>query len=268
MKKIKNFMLHTVLNILSLFNLFAVPVTIERSVIGKDIKVLVLIVDSDNLPVYKEFRKIWRSYMNDDPSHIEAYFIRGDNNLNQEYKIDKDIIWVKTQESWRPGMINKTVMSLEVMQPRFHEFDYILRTNLSSFYVFNNLISVLQNMPREKFVMSKRYGNENGYLRPHGSGYIISTDIANDIIRNKSLLMNSKEADDEQMGRFFDTQDYNYYDELRIDIHHYIFWDLLRNQIPVNTVHFRVKMDDPNIRLAVDVPIQRQLLSFFYNKQV
>ena len=42
-----------------------------------NLKVLVLIITSDNLPVYPKLQKVWKSYMHSDPEHIEAYFIRG-----------------------------------------------------------------------------------------------------------------------------------------------------------------------------------------------
>ena len=40
---------------------------------ARDTKVLVLIIASDNQPVYLELQKLWRSYMHQDRKHIEAY---------------------------------------------------------------------------------------------------------------------------------------------------------------------------------------------------
>lgn len=46
-----------------------------------------------------------------------------------------------------PGILNKTVKGLEFLQPCFSDFDYILRTNLSSFYVFPKLLNFLHQAP-------------------------------------------------------------------------------------------------------------------------
>lgn len=42
----------------------------------KPIKLLVLIISSDNRPIYLEFEKLWRSYMHLNPEHVEAYFLK------------------------------------------------------------------------------------------------------------------------------------------------------------------------------------------------
>ena len=85
-----------------------------------NLKVLVLIIASDQVPIYRELQEVWRSYMHSDPQHIEAYFIKGDPNLPSLYEIKEDVIWSRTEEGWSPGIINKTVLSLEAMRDRLH----------------------------------------------------------------------------------------------------------------------------------------------------
>ena len=120
--------------------------------VPRDIKILVLIICSDNLPVYPELQKIWRSYMHYDRNHVEAYFIKADPKLDVEYKIDNDVIWSKTDECLIPCITNKTLLSLEAMSSRFSDFDYVLRTNLSSFYVFPRLLNFLRTVLRLIFI--------------------------------------------------------------------------------------------------------------------
>jgi hypothetical protein len=120
------------------------------------IKLLVLIIDSDDFPVYAKLREIWRSYMHIDPEHIAAYFIRGNENLTTQTVLIGDTIWSKTKEGWTPaspGILNKTILSMEfaLSQTKHFDFDYILRTDLSSFFIFPRLLNFLSNCPREKF---------------------------------------------------------------------------------------------------------------------
>lgn len=81
--------------------------------------------------------------------NIEAYFIRGNPDL-EKTELVEDTIWSKTEESLRPGIINKTLLSLEYLQDRINSFDYVLRTNLSSFYIFDRLLKILETKPKEK----------------------------------------------------------------------------------------------------------------------
>ena len=81
------------------------------------IKLLVLIIASDNLPVYVEEQKIWRSYMHLDPRHVEAYFIKGNPQLPANYFFKEDVIWSQTQDCIIPGILNKTLLSMEALMP-------------------------------------------------------------------------------------------------------------------------------------------------------
>lgn len=115
----------------------------------KEPKTLILIIATDDKPAYRELQKIWEAYMNSDPEHFEAYFVRANPHLPSAYEIKKNEILVKTQESFFPGIINKTIMSMEALQSRLDEFDYVLRTNLSSFFPYNNLLKYLSKLPTE-----------------------------------------------------------------------------------------------------------------------
>ena len=79
----------------------------------KDIKILVLIIASDEYPVYVELQKIWRSYMHYNPKQVEAYFMKADPDLGTMSIIQDDVIWSKTSETLAPGIINKTILSIE-----------------------------------------------------------------------------------------------------------------------------------------------------------
>ncbi len=118
----------------------------------RDMKILVLIIASDNLPVYVEEQKIWRAYMHLNPKHVEAYFIKADPTLSTPFAIKEDIIWARGAENVRPGVLNKTLLAFEALLPRLHEFDYVIRTNLSSFYVFPRLFTFLETLPKEQLL--------------------------------------------------------------------------------------------------------------------
>lgn len=237
-------------------------------------KLLVLIIDSENLPVYKQLRKIWRSYMHYNPEQVESYFIRGNPNLSRSHIIENDIIWSKTQESYIPGILNKTILSLEAMIPRINDFDYILRTNLSSFYVFPRLLKVLNKSPRSRFILSGGFVSpfDNSLKCPHGCGYIISRDLAELIIKNKSQILTSPQAnawpDDVVTCEFFYKNNLHKINDKKIDLSSISSWKKIKHKIPKKAFHFRVRNFNPKIRIKNEVYIQRKLLQRFYKNQV
>jgi hypothetical protein len=234
-----------------------------------NVKVLVLIIASDQLPVYVELQKIWKSYMHLDPEHVEAYFIRGNPKLPTPYQIQGDVIWSKTDEGWIPqsaGIINKTVLSLEAMMPRLHEFDYVLRTNLSSFYVFPRLLQVLEKLPRKKCYFASQTGVDSGI--GSGSGFILSPDLAEIIVKNKKVFLGHKKSpDDVMIGNFLKKQGYKLSPHRRIDFLTLDDWFNGRDSMPVDMFHFRVKTED-HLRLRDDIFIQSELLEIFYPEQI
>ncbi len=234
-----------------------------------EVKLLVFVIANDDEPIYVELQKIWRAYMHLDPEHVDAYFIKADPYLEAEYKIDGDTIWSRTEESLFPGILNKTLLSLEAMKDRLEEYDYFLRTNLSSFYVFPRLLHTLSFLPKHRFCFS--------FGIPHfqpmiisGAGYILSQDVVKMILENKHRLMNVQEFDDVVLGRFLNNKMIQLTRHNRTDL--LTIKDFVQKKeklIHSNCFQFRVKNPTHELRLNHDTFIHRELLKTFYqqNKQ-
>jgi hypothetical protein len=245
-------------------SVFNINTKIEANEPRKDIKVLVLIVTSDDLPVYTELQNIWRSYMHRDHEHVEAYFIRGNPNLAHEYEIEEEIIWSRCQESLIPGILTKTIMSLEAMLPRIKsEFDYVLRTNLSSFYVFPRLLEFLKQCPRTNFYGGSPIGKHDLYIGS-GSGFLMSPDIAELLVKNKQYFINNASTyDDVIIGNLLKCRGIWLQTHPRMDCYTMKDWYGQKDNIPDTMFHFRIKNPE-QLRLKDDVYIQSQLLDIFY----
>jgi len=112
-------------------------------------KILILIIASDNHPAFLQLQEVWRSYMHLDPEHVEAYFIKGNPNMEAPYEIIGDTLYSKVVDDYQPGILKKTVLSMEFVLDKIHNFDYVLRTNLSSFYAFPQLLQFLNTLPEK-----------------------------------------------------------------------------------------------------------------------
>lgn len=234
-------------------------------------KLLVLIIASDNHPAYIEMQMIWRAYMHLDPNHVEAYFIKGDPNLQSDFEIKGDTIWSKTPECFVPGIINKTILSLEAMKDRRMEFDYVLRTNLSSFLIFPRLLKFMKTLPKNRCYCSTvmRGGEDGSIIFGSGAGFILSRDLAELMVEKKQLIFqhNRLYPDDVLVGLFLQQEKV----ELlplgapRVDFPTLECWLAHKDKIPEGVFHIRTKNQHDHLRSSHEVYIQAQLLKMFYN---
>lgn len=239
----------------------------ESNIVNKkDIKILVLIIASDQLPVYVLSQDIWRAYMHLDPLHVEAYFIKADHNLSSLYEIRGDIIWSRATEGFIPqsaGILNKTLLSMQAMMPRLHEFDYVLRTNLSSFYVFPRLLEYLKTLPDKGCYSALRIG---GTEIGSGAGFILSTDLVRLLVDHKDELWDHAEVEDDLViGRFLNSFGIKLIPHDRMDFPSLPAWRRKSKRISPKVFQFRVKSDNEKFRKSHEIYIQKCLLEMFYN---
>ncbi len=234
----------------------------------KPLKVLVLIIASENKPVYKELYKIWRSYMHRFPDEVEAYFIQGDPLQRKKCLIKEDVVWSRTVESLVPGIINKTLMTLEFFMPRMQEFDYVLRTNLSSFYVFPRYMKFLKSLPRKKCYCGNPYGwaenSQLGWRFAHGAGITMSKDVAQFLVQNKGKIMAMPDYDDVIIGEFLKPLGFSLFSAPRTDFLSLDSWLKGEDNIPPNAFHFRVKNQNASLRTTDELFIHWELYNKFY----
>ena len=252
------------------------PSSLQRN--HRNPKVLILIIASDNFPgvdlvfPYPTLKKIWGSYMHTHPN-IEAYFIQGDPNLSSPYEIQGDVIWSKTEENLRPGILNKTLLSIQCMLPRINEFDYVLRTNLSSFYVFPRLLHFLQTLPQNGCYSGfKMLCGEHKLFFGHGCGFIMSTDVATYLVNNQDDLkrqinINSMN-DDVVIGHFFEKSGIHLTQAPLTYLLSLKDWKHYQKHEASSDFHFRVKNKTHKLRATHDVSILKSLLKKFYGLSV
>ena len=148
--------------------------------------IIILIIANDHPRYYKEMQTVWSKYMNKHPN-IRSFFIKG--NAESEISVESDTIYVKSGENYIPGILEKTVKSMEYIQSHY-EYDFIFRTNLSSFIDLNKLYEFmhLEN------TQSMHYGGivltpsdiPFGYIS--GAGILFSRTTTEYILDNQSKL--------------------------------------------------------------------------------
>jgi len=171
-------------------------------------RVIILIIASSG-GGYDQFKENWRCYMNRF-SGVRSFFIYSDPTIAADVHITNDSITHRSIESLRPGILYKTIAAMSVCSELF-KYDYILRTNLSSFIHIPRLLKYLEkqrlyeyagghfnNLPDhpnkayEQSVVNKYIGAkiDSKFIFLHGACFILSSDL---IARLTGLVNNKPE---------------------------------------------------------------------------
>ncbi|MBS0634743.1 MAG: hypothetical protein JSR37_04700 [Verrucomicrobia bacterium] len=213
-------------------------------------KLLVLIIASDNHPAFLELQKIWSSYMNRYPDEVTAYFIKGDPLLEKDFEQRGNTFYTKTVDNYKPGILKKTILSLQALDGQLDSYDYVLRTNLSSVYDFPKLLRFLDTLPKERcyaarpllpsYEVPKEYANVPfGW----GAGFIISPDVARLIVQKREQLYAKINdiPDDVLVGAVLHEQKIPIIAVPFVTFTTREEWESQKNSLPQEVFHFRAK---------------------------
>jgi hypothetical protein len=172
----------------------------------KNYSIIFLILDSDNEPIYDYNRHIWRQYMNTNPN-ILCMFIKYDNQLQEEVKYIPDLntLYIKGEEKYECNAIyTKTLIALKYIDANF-EYKYVIRTNLSSFWNFDNLQKYLDERQHGKYLMGWLVHNKNDCDNPFisGTGIIIPNNLVPLIFKHTNT---NHVMDDIEISEFYRSQ--------------------------------------------------------------
>lgn len=194
-------------------------------------KILILVLShNDNGGIYSEFYKTqketWDSVVTDD---VQTFFYFGNSEQNI---ITGNEIHTNTPE----GLVNcgyKTIEAFKLINEM--DFDFIFRTNSSSYVDKQLLKSYLETKPKEKYY-SGIIGNHNGILFCSGSGFILTKDLVKLLIDNENILDHTF-IDDVCFGKFLSSKGIQLVSSKRFDI-------INDNHPPIDYFHYRLKTEN------------------------
>ena len=160
-----------------------------------------------NLPgtrvVYDDLHRQWMRYINVNPK-IKAYFIMFDDTIHEDYVLDNDnnTIVFKGTETYRPGIYDKTILAMKIVltRPEFSDVKYVIRTNISAFWIWDRLIAFLKDKSRTNYLSTGFIMDTHSTLCPHGSNMIISRDVVSKFINDLDIPDKDIIADDVLLG--------------------------------------------------------------------
>ena len=240
---------------------------------GRTLKSLILIPSSESELVYKVHRKSWRRYMHRFQDNFDAFFIQADPQLDQDYLMKGDILYVGGEESICPGVMDKTIQAMEYFLPILDRYDYIIRPNLSSFLVLPRLQNFLKDKPLKKFYAGHTYERGHDRITPlywvGGACYILSKDLEKLVVENKSFLMHRPKLelnwDDLLLASFLQQQNISPYHHPCYKFEQFHYPHKVFYNIPKDTYHFRIRiLERDSKRYKFEKIIHEELYELFY----
>jgi len=249
-------------------------------------KFIVLIIDSDGESCYDGNRKIMSQFMNSN-KNIQSFFIRMRLDQAENVQLEGDTIFCKGKESFIPGILDKTLAAMKFCLQTY-SFDYLIRTNLSSFWNLDELLNYSTTLPHSSCVsaMTVRYTEQQmigspyyNIVFPSGAGIIFSHDIIKLLCSSATeLLMNL--PDDVAIGKFLLDHSIPIIESRRLDLIEnsgHVTQEFVQQQLIQKHFHYRVKgwdrqYDTRNFQYLYNAIYKKSykatLVSFYFNLSI
>lgn len=164
-------------------------------------KAIILFLASDNNKLYRVFKQLQEAYMDENPL-IKCFFVYGANT--QFERKEHDLVYDDLKDTVTPPwMTMRVIRAMEYIHNNF-TYDYLIRTNLSTFWHFDLLLKRLTELPKTN-CLSGRIGV---FPPPFvtGTGMIISNDLIPCMIKDRHLVNITYEkyvAEDRMLSEYF-----------------------------------------------------------------
>jgi hypothetical protein len=161
--------------------------------------------------MYIATRKYYKS------QNIKTIYYTFSDKITQPYVLEDDILYIYGTETPVPGILDKTIKAFEFIKPQLNQYDYVVRSNISTIINFNLLKKVLIQTPidygagilmnlqwlhPEYGVVDQTHWNTN---YASGTSIILSNNLMHRILENKDNI-NYDLIDDVSIGVFIKQQ--------------------------------------------------------------
>lgn len=234
---------------------------------------IMLIIYSEGNELYKHNKQIWKQYMNSN-DNILALFVMYDPNIETEYKLipESNMLLIKGEEKLScDSILNKTKKAIQYCNINY-SYDYIVRTNISSFWIFDNLVNFLKSNTKTNCIQGWKLYNKNKEYFISGTSIIIPQNLIKVLFTHKEIKY---EMDDVEISQHYMASDIDIVDtmeEKKNFMHLFKFSSMDSIKIKLKNVekklsdivYFRVK--NRVDREINDGYVMRTLLNLVYEK--
>jgi len=195
-------------------------------------KILISILAYNDNSIYSKLEQTIRNtWGKNTPENVDLIFYYGDSTNDH---LINDKLYLNIKEKYE-NISHKTLKMYQFVEKSF-EFDYIFRTNLSSYVYINELINFIKDKPKNNF-----FCGVQGYSKKHkikyisGSGYFLSRNLVK-LIVEKSNQWDLNVIDDLALSKLMQQNNIPLINGKRIDIN-----DKKIGNINIKNYHYRCK---------------------------
>lgn len=226
-------------------------------------KVLILILSSPGInDIYTLHKDIWEQYMNSNPD-IDCYFMEYKSDEvpeNESIVVKGNTIYIRGVESLHPGCFNKTIDCFDFFRKNkdnnkvdtnnkplksLYDYDYIIRTNLSSLWNFNALIKHLETLPKNGTYSGFR-GYHDNITFASGAGMVMTPDIVELVITHRKIAESYDYMDDVIIALILSKFNISSIPAKRTDLYSMNMFNNFK--FNNNDYHYRIKWTDLSMR--------------------
>ena len=228
-------------------------------------KLVVGVIATDNDDYQKNAQSVWKQYMHKNPN-IKAFFLKFDNNKpNKSFVDDTFYCHLNNDTETIETMVLKSLEFMKVMLED-DSWDYMLRTNLSSVFHWDRVLSLLhQNSHFDVIANNVTPPFPNAWsvpIIPTGCGMFLSRKAVNGIVSEwlkDQVLLNFIHPDDVMIGILLGRAGFNV-------IANYPF-EVILPYMGINHryFHLRCKMfNEPHLRITYEIPMMEKWINTWY----
>lgn len=216
-------------------------------------KLLILVIANDFAPYDNLQKWNWDRFMKLNPD-LDCYYLKEKEDLDTEYKIDGINFYYKAKPDTFVSIFDKTISALRHLN--YENYDFVLRTNLSSFFIRDKMMRYLTTLPKNEIYAGLKAEHQD-FTFAAGAGFLMSKDVIDYLLNNLDKRFNL--IDDVDIGKIMFG---------KYDITPFPRWDVPFNgdvtqikNMGEDCFHIRIKT---YVRQA-EGPIYNYLYAKFYN---
>lgn len=208
-------------------------------------KILILVLSKEDGSVYSSFKKTQKETWDSiELENVKTLYYIGDSNTNE--LIGNEVYTDVKESLFNCG--KKFLRCLEIIKDSCFDFDFIFRTNSSSYIdkkiIYEFLLNNVTSLNFDSYYAGVN-GNFNNIRFASGSGFFMSKKNVNLILDNKNSFNHSL-IDDVAIGEIMQKNGINVQQTNRFDIVDDNIINIDFNNIPVDYFHYRFKTYNRN----------------------
>jgi len=156
-----------------------------------------VLYSTDNGGPYDKMQQITKKYYNTF-SNVDTFYYCYSPELETDYKVKNNILYIKGSETYIPGILKKTISAFEYFKKELPNYDYVIRSNISTIVRFDLLSDYLESHPVQ-YACALCFRGDVKYSS--GTTITLSSNVVSTIVEQKEKIDYSI-IDDMSIGKF------------------------------------------------------------------